>query len=170
MPQTIQTLIDEIHLAFKGVKLGNGISWREAAVLDDYGTIAQRQAARALDESEDWTAIPFSFISDLKYQDVMPFIDATGLRFYLPAYMIYILKEYKHSNSLIVHSTIYTLTRKSTVLELKVILNEAQQQAIIHFLECCLILGDDYLDLHKVAERLEAYWKSPLDTQSPEIY
>ena len=64
MSQHIQTLIDEIHLAFKDVKLGHGISWREAAVLDDYGTIEQRQAARALDESEDWTAIPFSLISD----------------------------------------------------------------------------------------------------------
>ena len=170
MSQHIQTLIDEIHLAFKDVKLGNGTSWREAAVLDDYGTIAQRQAARALDEKEDWTRIPFSLVSDLKYQDVMPFIDVTGLRFYLPVCMIYILKEHKHSNSLIIHSTIYALTRKSTVIELKAILNEAQQQAIIHFLECCLILGDDYIDLHKVEERLENYWKNLLDTFSPDVY
>jgi hypothetical protein len=154
----IKQLIDEIHQAFAGVELGNGVSWREADVLDDYGSMDERKQARNLDEKKDWTLVPDELIGDLKYQSVLPFLDIQGLRYYLPPCMIFALKHYATSSSIIIHSTIYRLTDQTNVMALKEILTVHQKQCIIRFLMLCIEIGEDYFDLHKVENRLQKYW------------
>lgn len=154
----IQQLIQEIHLAFAGVELGDGVSWREADVLDDYGSPDERNQARNQDEKKDWTRVPDELIGDLQYQSVLPFLDKWGLRFYIPACMIFALKNYATSSSLIVHSIVYRLTDQTNVVALKEILTVQQQQCIIQFLMLCIEIGEDYFDLHKVEHRLQKYW------------
>lgn len=154
----IESLIKRITIAFEGQQLGNGVSWREANVLDDYGTQAERDEARALDEKNDWTKIPDTLIEDLRYQCVMPFVDTKGLCYYLPVIMIYSLKKYKTSQSLIIDSLFYSLRRKKVAFDLKKELNASQIQCAIDFIQICLTIGDDYFDLDKVEESLEKYW------------
>lgn len=151
-------LVELIKKTFSGVKLETGISWQEAAVLDNHGSLEERKIAREKDEQNDWTQIPSSLIGDLKYQDVLPFLDSAGLKFYLPACMIYTIKNYKTTDSLITHSIIYSLTREETAIELKNNLSPSQKDCVIKFLLLCLEIGDDYFDLHKVEKRLQQYW------------
>ncbi len=158
LDKKIPELIKETMEAFSGVTLENGVSWREANVLDAYGTMEERKVARDKDEKNDWTRIPVALIGDLKYQSVMPFLDPVGLKFYLPACMIYTLKNYKESQSLIIHSIIYTLTSKTTAYELQEILDQRQRSCIVKFLHLCLEIGEKYFDLHKAEIRIQKYW------------
>ena len=135
MEQTKDELISSIEAAFSGVKLGSGVSWREADVIDDYGSRSEREAARAQDEKEDWTKIPFDLIGDLRYQAVLSFMDDEGLKFHLPACLIYFLKESNESDSAIIDSTLFTLMDERRIKNLKPLLDQAQQSCIINFLK-----------------------------------
>lgn len=158
MKTKIPHLVERIQVAFKGVQLENGISWREANVLDNYGTEEERRNAKALDEKNDWTKVPDSLIGDIKYQSGLNFLDTPGLRFYLPACMIYTLTHYTSSQSLLIHSIIYTLNHKKTALDLQAIINADQKACIVDFLATCLSIGDDYFDITKLEEKMEKYW------------
>ena len=46
--------VNQIVNAFAEVSLGNGVSLREADVIDDYGSANERAAARKHDEHHDW--------------------------------------------------------------------------------------------------------------------
>jgi len=158
-------LIKEIEIAFAGVKLEDGVSWREADVLDSYGTAEERKKAREQDEQDDWTNISFALIGDLRYQSVLPFLDAKGLRFYLPVCMIYALKKYKESNSLIIDSTIYKLTYTDSITEVQNILNEKQKIAVAKFLNRCIEIGDFYFDVNDdIQNQIKKYWFKYLNT------
>ena len=94
---SIDNAIRAIEEAFSGVCLGDGISLREVDVIDDYGSEAERAAARALDETEDWRNLPDDLIE--KSPDVLCFMDEAGLRFHLPAYMRFALRRCNDSES-----------------------------------------------------------------------
>ncbi|MEL7118806.1 MAG: DUF6714 family protein [Bacteroidota bacterium] len=158
MEKKIEVLIQSIHKAFAGVRLGRGVSWREADVLDSYGSNEERKLARAKDEQRDWSKIPFSLIGAMQYQNVLPFLDTAGLKFYLPICMIYVLSNYKESQSLISDSLMYTLARASTINELKKALNESQISCVIDFLNICMEIGDDYLDIKDLPMALKSHW------------
>lgn len=162
LEQKIHQLIASITEAFKGVQLGEGVSWHEADVLDNYGSLDERRIARAQDEKKDWTKIPDTIIGDLKLQSVMPFLDMVGLKFYLAPCMIFSLKNYKTSNSIIIHSLIYTLTNKENAGQLQKIITVEQKDCIIDFLFLCLEIGEDYFDLSRVEEKMEKYWLNEL--------
>ncbi|PID90429.1 MAG: hypothetical protein CSA97_02940 [Bacteroidetes bacterium] len=87
-----ETLIQEIRTAFKGVKLEDGIGLREGMGMDDYAPPSRLQELRQKDEREDWTAIPFREICGW-YEDAFCYMDAKGLRFHLPQYIIADLLE-----------------------------------------------------------------------------
>ena len=82
-----QRLLDQIDAAFDGVELGDGVSMHETQVIDNYGTLEERLAARTPDEKLDWHVL----IDDpelpwlLGNASGLCFIDDEGLRFYLPA-------------------------------------------------------------------------------------
>jgi hypothetical protein len=158
MEQKINQLIESIEEAFTDVKLGDGVSWREADVIDSYGSIEERKLARDQDVKDNWRKIPDSLIGDLKYQCVLPSLDAKGLRFYLAPCMIFTLKYYKESPSLITHSIIYSLTHEATVNELESILSPKQKACVINFLELSLQIGEDYFDLFNTETNLKNYW------------
>lgn len=158
MQQNIPTLISSITHAFRDIELGNGVSWHEADVLDNYGSQEQRNKARALDEKNDWTNIPEGLIGDLKFQSVLPFLDAKGLYFYVAPVMIFALKNYTTSSSLIVHSIVYNLSNGKTAEDLQKLLTPEQKECIIDFLYFCLEVGDDYFDIGGLEDRMNKYW------------
>jgi hypothetical protein len=89
-----QHLLDSIERAFHGVELGDGVSLHEATVVDDYGTPAQRLAARKSDEKRDWRKL----IDDPELLrscrlGALSFFDAAGLKFHLPACLSQAVKE-----------------------------------------------------------------------------
>jgi len=108
MPTTqIDNAVDQIVDAFANVTLGDGVSLREADVIDDYGSDEERATARQRDELHDWQRIADDDIEN--YSSVLCFMDDEGLRFHLPAYMRFTLRRYRESESMSTDSTIYRL-------------------------------------------------------------
>lgn len=132
--QTKNSLILEIEDAFSGVRLGEGVSWREALVIDDYGSDEERKTARSQDEKEDWKKVPLELIGDLRYQSSLSFLDGAGLKYYLPICMIYVLEKGDTSDSAIDASLLHTLTNEEIAIELIDHLTDQQQACVRSFL------------------------------------
>src|SRR5436190_3144746 len=83
-----QKIEKEIYAAFKDVKLENGIGYYEAGARDEYLQPGNEkyQIEKAKDERNDWTKL-LTDISNPE-SDRHCFMDAKGLRFYLPFLMI----------------------------------------------------------------------------------
>ncbi len=89
-------LIEAIIEAFDGVSRGNGVTLHEAMVIDDYGSPAERAAARAQDTEDKWQDVPED---DIRFSDaVLSFLDAKGFHYYLPAYMVWHLRNIDHED------------------------------------------------------------------------
>ena len=146
---TMQTddAISQIVHAFAHVSLGNGVSLREADVIDDYGTDDERAAVREHDEHHDWQRIPDE---DIENHSSLCFMDDKGLRFHLPAYMRFTLRRYRESESMSTDSTIYLLRDSDCIKRLLAYLTNQQIDAIKTFLNTCLEIGNDWLDVSDV--------------------
>lgn len=82
-----------LERAFAGVTLGAGVSLRQAQLLDDmdYDPDHRYAAARARDEVDDWRRIPRTDLETLSY---LAHVDAEGFRFYLPALLCSLIRDY----------------------------------------------------------------------------
>ncbi|OIP70359.1 MAG: hypothetical protein AUK43_09545 [Oscillatoriales cyanobacterium CG2_30_40_61] len=99
-------LIEKIRAAFLEVQLEDGITLHEARALDDY---RDTEKARIIDCHIHWLDIPDSWIN--KFNDIFSFLDSKGFRHYIPAYMIWCLKNYEKTISSSLDSTLYILQR-----------------------------------------------------------
>ncbi len=95
--QQVSALIEEITEAFLYVSRGNGIMLSEAWVIDAYGSDEERAAAKAQDTDTHWQEVPEDDIS-FGYL-CLSYLDPVSFRYYLPAYMIWTLKNYGHTDS-----------------------------------------------------------------------
>jgi hypothetical protein len=94
-----EALIAEIYAAFAGVGRAGGTSWAETVARDD-GDAAHHAAARACDTGASWTELvddprwsPFPGIGGFA------FLDAIGVRYYLPPALIRLLRGDDDSSS-----------------------------------------------------------------------
>lgn len=156
--KTRDLLILEIESAFSGVNLGSGTSWREAQLIDDYGSYEERKMARSKDETEDWQKIPLALIGDLKYQSVLSFLDVAGLKYYLPICLIYFLKEGEKSDSAITASLISTLTDEKRVAELISHLSNRQKECVNSFLVWIIESMAYSAEREAMRKVIKAYW------------
>ncbi len=152
--EKISSTLETIHSAFAGVQLGRGISWREADILDAYGMEKERERACNIDEKFDWSKLSDDLIGAPHWQCVLSFLDAEGLHFYLPSCMCYVLRCYRSSDSVITDST-YTICQGHRLKNFTALLTESQCNAIRGFLQVCLEIGDDWLDVSGIPEALE---------------
>ena len=83
-----------IRSAFAGVRLGTGISLQQARLIDEGLTVDMSEAQFAgiprLEITDDWTRISESEL----LCDALAHLDASGLRYYLPAPMLWLLDHY----------------------------------------------------------------------------
>jgi hypothetical protein len=82
-----------IHEAFAGVRLGSGVSLRQAGAIDAYmvgWTPAQYNRLPLSEVTHDWTLVPDEELR----RDNVAHLDADGLRYYLPALMLWLLEHY----------------------------------------------------------------------------
>ena len=82
-----------IREAFRGVVLGGGVSLQQAELIDEWNdtlTEAEFAAIPDLEETDDWTAVSAAELE----MDYIAHLDAEGLRYYLPAFMLYLLDHY----------------------------------------------------------------------------
>lgn len=132
-----QGLIDEITSAFQDVRRGNGVTLHEATVIDSYGSMEERAKARKKDTERRWQDVPDRDIANT--DAVLSFLDAEGLRYYLPAYIVWYLRNIDNDavrssntfDSVVFHLTYQIEEREDKRFEG---LTPAQGRAIAHFL------------------------------------
>jgi len=108
---TAQELSERIFDAFSDVRLNGGLSLIEAEYADDFRTAPDDLIA--LEEKNDWTKI----INDrlCEFTDTFHFTDYRGFRFYIAPYMIWTLRNFRASDSIIIDFTIYAIQIDHTI-------------------------------------------------------
>lgn len=90
-----EALIVQIAAAFASVTRDEGTTLHEAIAMDDRKTPQEQRAARRFDRDECWQDVPDAVIA--ASGAALHFLDAKGFRYYLPAFMIYELRNWENS-------------------------------------------------------------------------
>ncbi len=160
--QRRDAVIEQIRRAFAGVSRAGGVSLHEAAVIEAYGSGVERAQARLLDRDTDWQEIRDEDIEN--YDGVVFHFDPIGLRYHLPAYMIWSLRNYATSDSMSVDTTIFMLhiggeDSGNYHMERYALMDQDQSRAIAAFLWFMVeSTGDTGYD-YGACTALEAYWE-----------
>ena len=154
-----------IRSAFAGVRLGKGVSLQQARIIDDRRddfSRAEFDALTRLEVTDDWTAIP----EDELVNDCLAHLDADGLRYYLPALMLWLLDHYNDADlrsnpeaEMTAIGTISALAPRKSMRWRWDSLSRDQLTAIASYLEALPRLVDlDDEDTMLVARSLESNW------------
>jgi len=132
-------LIAQIEEAFAGVALEDGLSLNECEYADSGGTAKEYLERAKRDERQDWRKVA---ADDLERHHVtFSFADVKGYRFYLPAYMIWTLKNYRTTDSVSADFTIYACDPdrfEFRNMSLVGVFSAAQLRTTMDFLRFCI--------------------------------
>ena len=133
-----EKLILEIKEAFKNVKLEDGIGIFEADELDACSSDKKIQKAKIKDRSwwNDWKNIEEKHIA--YYSSVMCFMDSKGIKWAIPAYMIYALNNYENG-SFSVDTTIYAIERGARGYDELDLFTIEQKKLLLNFYNTCYL-------------------------------
>lgn len=86
-------LVNRIRTAFNDVSREGGVSWNECVALDDFGDSETCAMARRSDCDTHWTEL----VNDPNWTPLVgiggfSFLDAIGMRYYMPAAMLRVLR------------------------------------------------------------------------------
>jgi uncharacterized protein DUF6714 len=153
-------VVEQIHRAFAGVGREGGVSLHEAVVIDNYGSQEERETARTLDMEATWQDIPETDIEQC--DTALTFLDPIGFRYYLPAYMVWTLNHYEHSESMSVDSTIYALDYcflfRGLAMERFRPFSREQSEAVCAFLHFIAEEAGGMADDTAARRALKRYW------------
>ena len=152
-------IISEIQSAFEGIKLDGGTSLEQARLMDNYErgvSPAEFVRLSKRETTDDWSTIPGDV---LDRADAIAFLDAKGLRYYLPALMLRLLDNYDPSSMMTI-GVLSALYPKNETQEYNLsALNRRQRRAIALFLrdltEMVELWGED---VPKVERAYSKYW------------
>jgi len=134
--ETKLSLIKEITAAFDGVDREDGVTLHEAMVIDSYGSLAERAEARKKDTETKWQDVPDKDIRDC--DGVLSFLDDKGMRYYIPAYLIWYLNNIDQKSSTYCSNTFDSIPFHLTYQEGKFkrfeLFTQQQREAIAHYL------------------------------------
>ena len=102
-----EELVDLVHHAFADVRLDDGVSLNMTEYNDSGGCMPEFREKARDDERDDWTVIPDETLE--QFTVTFSFTDLKGFRFYIPAYMIWTVRNHRTSDSIIADQTIYSI-------------------------------------------------------------
>ena len=147
-------LIAMIQHAFAGVKLDDGESLNMTKYNDSGGSRPEFKEKAKDDERENWGSIPDATLE--QFTVTFSFTDLKGFRFYIPAYMIWAIKNHKTSDSIIADFTIYAIRPDHYLFESIPFwewFTNAQITAMIQFLKYAA-RNEDWFDGNVARENL----------------
>jgi hypothetical protein len=150
----IDQLITLIRSAFDGTQLEGGTTIHEADLEGCYLKEQDRLDARAKDSETEWSTVPDWKIE--RFPSVLSFFDVKGWRFYIPAYMIWTLRNWRTTNLIIADSVVWTFdpTMPDFDLPRYSSLSAAQSHAAYRFVKFfCDYSGDE-----ESRHAMDAYW------------
>ena len=129
--------------------------------MDAYGDEKKIQIAKEKDRFwwKDWHHIEKKHLA--YYSSVMCFMDSQGIKWAMPAYMIYALTNYKEG-SFSVDTTIYTIERGATGDDKLDLYTLEQKKVIAKFLQYMLFVGEDWVDTDFAKKALDKEWNKYL--------
>jgi hypothetical protein len=148
----------KIRLAFKDVKLEDGIGLWEGQGVDEYANEKRMLELREKDERNNWDAIPYK---DLQYcESSLSFFDAKGMRFCLPKYLIFDLlnDKFYEKEGLGPPDLVFTLGHKLDEEYQKVrfsLFDNQQIQCVIAYLKYKISEGYDAFELNNTIRKWE---------------
>ena len=153
-------VIRQIEIAFDGVDRKFGVSLHEACIIDDYGSKWEQMQARMTDTEWRWQDVPEADIA--RYFWILSFLDPIGFRYYMPAYMIWTLKNYLHTDSMSTNATIYSLDLSDQFREHRMkrfnLFTRSQSEATCAFLRFMAEYSCGWADEDAARQALNAYW------------
>ena len=152
-----EQLIQDIQTAFKDVELKDGIGINEADRMELQERDVLIQKGRNLDRMwwSSWQDIEDKYIAS--YSSVMDYMDSQGLKWVMPAYLIYIIKHYKEG-SFSIDSTIYTLEAGGLGTDGLDLYTTQQRKIIARFLAFMVSMGKEYVDVESAQNALDDVW------------
>ena len=159
-----QAVEAEIRSAFASVVRGDGVSWSEAKVIDDYGSEEECREARAQDRDTSWMEL----VDDPAWicepgVGGFSFIDAQGFRYYIPAAIIRCIRD-RSGDFIVYHLSASDLPDK--VLDHKLdqwsLINEQQGRAIARFVRLMIAISEhqnDHCDLVIWGNAYNSHWR-----------
>ncbi len=146
-------VIESIRASFAGVTLGDGISIRQAEVIDGYGegyTDEEFDRLKLSEIVDDWVSVPFAELE----RDNIAHLDAEGFRYYIPAFMLSLLGQYERASMRVI-GTLSALSRPFQ----DELLSFEQKRSVALFLSALPELVNlDNEDETVVREALRKYW------------
>ena len=154
IPKIRQALEIEIREAFRGVTLGEGMSLRQAQVVDKHKTTIV-----ASPFTNDWSKVPLEELG----RDCVAHLDAEGFRYYIPALMLSVIDHYDSASMRVIGTLTGLYPKKDNGWDYHMfrysLLNQQQKIAIARFLTLIPKLVDlDYEDQNIVSRALTNYW------------
>jgi hypothetical protein len=168
---------EAIHSAFAGVSLGSGVSLRQAQVIDAYilgFSQAEIDAIPPSEATDDWTRVS----DDELRRDCVAHLDADGLRYYLPALMLWVLDHYDDEDRLFIQGADMTAIGTISALaprpefarslwDIYDRFSNEQRTAIASYVEALpRLVNLDYRDATEVETSLNDYWAQFLPRSS----
>jgi hypothetical protein len=155
-------VIESIRASFAGVTLGDGISMRQAEVIDGYGegyTDEEFERLKLSEIVDDWVSVPFAELE----RDNIAHLDAEGFRYYIPAFMMSLLEHYEPASMRVI-GTLSALSRPFH----DDLLGFEQKRSVALFLSALPELVNlDNEDETMVREALRKYWTHYLPLYVP---
>ncbi len=136
-------LIALIEDGFSGVSLEDGISLNMTEYHDSGGCAPEYAKRAEGDERGDWRSIANETIEN--FTVTFSFTDLKGFRFYIPAYMIWTLRNHGISDSIVADNTIYAIDPEHYLFRdngFESWFTEKQINAMLQFLEYCIEESD----------------------------
>jgi len=163
-PPDIAQLLHEINESFDGVSRDEGTTLHEAQAMDDLKSIAEQQLARRLDVDQRWQDVSDEALGSC--DSALPYLDAKGFRYYLPAFMSCGLRNWNSELGRVADSCVFHLLHEPqkslrasgpASVAAKYNFNRAQCSAIAHFLR--FVIGPDDASSTEPRPTLEAVAK-----------
>jgi hypothetical protein len=158
---------DSIRSAFANVRLRSGVSLRQAESIDDtiFG-LEPAYVGRETDEViEDWARVPESEL----LRDNIAHLDADGLRYYLPALMLWLLDHYDEDrwlsgSDMTAIGTISAIAPDQTFARRRWAIYDSftaeQRTAIASYVEALpRLVRLDHEDAKRIGRSMNHYWR-----------
>ncbi|CAK7064436.1 DUF6714 family protein [Saezia sanguinis] len=167
LEKKVSQTLKQIEQVFHGVSREGGISLSQAGVLDKGGAHNEFVSVALFDVDKCWQDVPDSEI--VHHAEALLFLDEIGIRYYLPAYMVFALKnsgvEKGATNmdfSWSIHMILVTLSSPCQERNERFQLFSLQQKEVVcQFLALMMIhpigIGADYHEAAYTA--MTTYWK-----------
>ncbi len=147
----VENISKEIVDAFDGVQLEDGIGLSQANAMDDYEPKEILMRLRENDEKFDWRKIQSDRLNANCWS--LPYFDAKGMRFHLPAFMISDLREEYRFD--LVSSVVVSNCFMQEKMKL---LSNKQKNAVISYLSFLMKHQDHIFERERIKKSIEIFW------------